>query len=217
MYMKRFLISSIVTLSGSLMGLFAQEASLSKDAVLRAVRTNPAAFGVRASDLNQLAVQDLYFSRHNGITHAYVQQGVNGKKIYQAISGVHFDRNGKPVYLTKGFLSLPEQIPAFTALPAAVLVQKAGLLHETDLAARKVQDISGLEPYRGEYNPETVYTEQVFAQVHGKLQPSMRIIFQSADGTDWWNLLMDATTGQLLEEHNWTLHCAPAAAAAAGG
>ena len=217
MYMKRFLISSIVTLSGSLMGLFAQEASLSKDAVLRVLRTNPSALGVRASDLKELAVQDLYFSRHNGVTHAYVQQGFNGKKIYKAISGVHFDRNARPVYLTKGFCSLPEEMPASTVLPHTVLVRKAGLIHETDLSARNIQDISGLEPYRGAYNPETVYAEQVYTQVQGRLQAAVLIIYQSADGTDWWNLLMDATTGQLLEEHNWTLHCAPAAAAAAGG
>jgi hypothetical protein len=214
--MKRFFLSTIFALSGCLMGLFAQEASISKNAVLNSLRSNPSASGVRASDLKELAVQDLYFSKNNGITHAYVQQGLNGRKIYKAISGVHFDKNGNQVYLTKGFHTLPEQIAEFKSLPTALLLQNAGSLHETDLSARAIQDITSLEPFRGKYLSEMVYVEQVYAAVQGLLQAAVLIIYQSADGTDWWNILMDASNGNVLEEHNWTLHCAPAPAAAGG-
>jgi hypothetical protein len=213
--MKRFLFSSIA-LFGAVACLFAQEASISKTAVLRSVRENPAAMGVQANDLKELAVQDVYVSRHNGITHAYVQQGLNGRKIYKAVSSIHFNKQGIPVHRSPGFIHDLSTVQDLGIMPVNALLQKAGALHETDLSGRVAVDITGLEPFRKQYEPSKVYTEQVYALVNAQLRNALLVIFQSSDGNDWWNMLLDAANGNLLEEHNWTLHCAPVAAAASG-
>src|SRR6187399_3032907 len=54
--------------------------------------------GLSAAEVADLGVSSIVPSRHNGLTHVYLMQRVNGLEVVNAILNIAVDRAGKAVY-----------------------------------------------------------------------------------------------------------------------
>ena len=83
------------------------------------LRDAASTLGLEASDVADVAVTDLVPSPHNGVTHVYLRQRVNGLEIDGAEMGIHIDRLGRIFHRTGAFVrAAGDRAAATPALPA---------------------------------------------------------------------------------------------------
>lgn len=215
--MKKLL--PLLLLSATFATAQAQHEAPGPQQVIDWILQHPEQTGATASDVKELAVQDMFFARESGLLHTWVQQGLNGHKIFGAITGLHFNREGKVVHVAKGFeAGIASRVKAaVNPLPLENLIGAAGQVKEANLSGRSLVAISGIAPYKQEWKTEPVYHETVWFEKGNLLLEARLITFFDAGSGDWWNLLFDASTAELLWENSWTAHCIPAPLKAQSG
>ena len=77
---------------GLLAGLFLFVAQVlpaqnSRETALRFLRDHPTQFGLTAADVADVRVTDEYVTRHNGVTHVWLQQQYAGIPVFNALFG----------------------------------------------------------------------------------------------------------------------------------
>src|SRR5690606_17450387 len=103
--MKRFLLLVLfAAAAGSPTALAQSEAA---STVLNHFQARSAAFGLTAADLADVAVTDEYVSRHNGVTHVYLRQRVDGVEVFNARASAHVTPAGRVVGLHSTFVTEP--------------------------------------------------------------------------------------------------------------
>ncbi len=173
-------------------------------------------FGVTAADLAEAALTDVVPSRHNGVTHLYYRQRVNGLEVDGSEVSVHVDRRGR----------------VFSAVgaPVAELAARAGesrsfpLLSQEDAVAAAA-DRLGLGPVlrldlldsssgadraarfaNSEISEEPIPVRLRYYRVPGsdRLVLAWHLSIKDPRNPDWWSLWIDAETGELVGQMNWT-------------
>lgn len=159
-------------------------------------------------------ISDYYQSPNDPIAHAYVQQAVHGIPVYNAISSVAVKNNQIAVF-NSGFLPPVQSQP--NALPGTekVLLQDAirmASLHkgiETGALATlpspenklRISQFSAANLANGPIRVQEVYFNQ---------NQALRLAWQVEipHKSDWWVMLIDALTGDVLFTGNYTVYCA---------
>lgn len=202
-------------LIGFMSPVMGQERSQEASKVAREyVQNNLEKYKLTQPDIAAMAVSDQYESRHNGVTHVYFVQKHRGIEVQNAIYGVHI-KNGKVAYSTSRFIpNLAEKVNAIDPqLTAYESVERAaaylGLIIDAPL--RQVQQT---DPFSYRFEGGNIAQENI--PVNLRFQPDAKtgavrlawiVGVYEAGSPDYWNLSIDALTGQLLARHNLTLHC----------
>ncbi|MCB1007469.1 MAG: M36 family metallopeptidase [Acidobacteria bacterium] len=173
-------------------------------------------FGVAAADLAEAALTDVVPTRHNGVTHFYYRQRVNGIEVDGAELSVHIDRLGRVFHVsghpivdlanraseTRSFplLSHEDAIQAAASRLGLGTVQALDLLDASagpDRAARFANPSVSEEPI-----PVRL---RYFRTPDGdRLTLAWNLWIKDPRNPDWWNLWIDAETGDLVGRDNWT-------------
>ncbi|MEZ4925721.1 MAG: T9SS-dependent M36 family metallopeptidase [Saprospiraceae bacterium] len=165
------------------------------------------------TDIENWNVSDQYLTRHNQVTHVYLQQTVNGLKIHNAISSVAIQNNE-----VKSFSS------AFHANAAELTNVSAGEEHitpkEAVLQAANSVGITIGNP--GNRNTEPNDNNEFVFDPSGDVSAPIKVslLYQATDedirlawnvelqtGSDWWNIRVDAISGEVLDKNNYTVYC----------
>ena len=187
------------------------------ETALTHLEKNHERFDLTQEDVQNLIVRDNYTSRHNGVKHLYVQQQHKGIPVHNAIVNINIASSGKILntgnrfvnHLTKKINTDVPTLSASQAVQAAarhlelnfretINIEKneGGITQKTVL---NVTDLS-LEPIP----VELIY--QPFAE-DNSVRLAWNILIHTIDHKDVWNLRLDATTGELLDKYNQTVHC----------
>ncbi|MEI6595249.1 MAG: T9SS-dependent M36 family metallopeptidase [Bacteroidota bacterium] len=169
---------------------------------------------LNSNDLSDFVITDQYTDQHNGITHVYLRQRVNGIEIFDANSNMHIDRNGKLISLNNSFVSNIKQ-KAESAIPT-IGVQTALANVGTHLNMNVSNILSKADmPMVNNLlviNDASVSDEPIKIKLHyltvdNALKLVYNIeIFNNATG-DWWNVRVNAQNGAIIEKNNWTVSC----------
>ena len=189
----------------------AQEIALSH---LRAAATE---LDLTASDVADVAVTDLVPSGHNGVTHVYLRQRVNGLEIDGAEMGIHIDRQGRIFHRTGGFVraagNRASAVPQFPALSPDMAVRAAartlGLrAAEADLAI--VESVGGFD-HRVVFSSPELSEEEIPVRLRyfrtsgsDRLTLAWNLNLKVTGAADWFDMWLDATTGDVVGKVNWT-------------
>ena len=57
------------------------------------------------ADLQSMVITDQYTDQHNGVTHIYLRQVVNGIEIFNANSALHLNKEGRLINIQNAFVS----------------------------------------------------------------------------------------------------------------
>jgi len=173
------------------------------------LRAQRGRLGLAGDDLDELAVRDRYQTRRTGITHLYLRQQLGGIDVFNAGASLATDRDGRLVAfgdrlvrrlrarsaVRQPVLSAADAVARAAAHlglgPAAALSE---LARPGGPARAAVFAPSGLSrdeiPVRLEYVP----------QAEAAVNLAWNVLIRTPDGQHWWNLHVDARTGDVLRQ-----------------
>ena len=208
----RLLLMMVLVVSYSTLAAQSQEG----DAAIRHLNELAATKGYQSSDLQQLSITDNYTS--GGITHVYLRQTHQGIDILDATAAVH-SANGKVVSSTIQFhhglnnMKIASPTPNLSAKQAIAKVAQqknysfdgasVQLISEDRKTPRHVQVFSGGDISYNEIKAQLIYV----ATQKGTLQLAWDLAIDEKQGTDYMNYFVDASTGKIIKEVSWTIHC----------
>ena len=181
------------------------------DIALAFLRSHAAAYGLEADDLRDIIVTDRYTSQHNGVTHLYLRQRINGIAVAGGDINANVMPDGRILSLGSRFLPrLAARVNASAAkiapadavrsAAAALGLSVAGKLVQSAGAAPGSYVVGGANFAQNDVPVRPIYVPRPDGQV--RLAWDMEI--QPAGSADYWHMSADALTGQVLARENWT-------------
>lgn len=154
-------------------------------------------------------------SRISGVRNVYLRQAINGMEIYGTESSVHFDRSGKALMINNRFLA---DAPTTLKSSSQGITARQAIVSVSSQMGYKVSNLQEIENIGGK-NKAAVFNE---AGISSRDIPTkLMYYYKEGVGTqliwelsiaentssDWWNFLVDASTGRILDKDNWTVSC----------
>ena len=166
------------------------------------------------TDILNYRISDLYRSKHNGVTHVYLNQEFEGIPVYTAIININVLPNGKVLNMGNRFIAdLQAKVNASTpSIGPGIALQR--LLDEfeiqTDIPLRLKQQIND---HHFIFENDNLALEPIPVKLVYQAMPDKRVRlawnveFYQLDAQHWWNARIDAHTGDLLAHHDQVIHC----------
>ncbi len=136
---------------------------------------------------------------HTGATHVYMNQMIDGVRVFPAVIGVHLNSQRQVMAVHGDVFPLDLRWTAkLTSAQAARAAAKfAGVAFEPRLR-RQIEDAAVIEP--GPFRSEITVTRTIYAMMNPP-RPAYRMLLEK-NGTEWYDIIVDAETGQLLHRRN---------------
>lgn len=185
-----------------------------EDIALSHIQEKAAEWGLTASDVKDLAISDQYTSRHNGVTHVYFTQQYLGVPVYNAITNVSVLPDGRILHTGKRFIAglagkVNVTFPMLTAETAVLSaaahlgLQPEGSLRLLDSPAENSFVFEGANLSRHEIKVNLSYQPMTT----GEVRLAWDLAMEMFDTPDYWSMRVDALTGEVLHQNNWTSKC----------
>src|SRR5690554_5997375 len=165
---------------------------------------------LKQADIQNLLITNRFESKHNGVTHLYLAQSLNGIRVANSSLTAAFDENGNLRYVASRFF------------PKIISQVSSPVLSLTDVIAAQVQnEIPGLQisvipteshkadlvisgsNFEHKGRSELVY----FMTAEKGLKLAWTFDCQMPESPDWYSYYIDAVDGTVLDRVNWTLSC----------
>jgi PKD repeat protein len=205
------ILSTLLLLSVSL-AVFGQ--SNQKDLIQAYLTANQAQLQLKPSDFADWVITDSYNSKHNGVSHVYVNQRFSGIKLYGAISSIAIQNNQIVHFGNRFQRNLDSRINSTNpSLSAAQAVQQVANILELNLSSAPELTESPSEPNSFVFQPSgisrrDIQVELVYhASAQGNITLAWNVNIYTLDGQNWWNIQVDANTGTELDRDNWIVKC----------
>ena len=202
------------------------------DISLDHLERNRAALGFGAADFDEIVVRNRYRTEKSGLTHLYLRQQVGGIDVEGADLVAAIDRDGRMLSqgdrLVRGLLGRIEKREPEISADAAVRAAAGhlGLVAPTSL---QIRSAAGGVERRVVFEPSGISRDEIPAKLvfvvteAGPIRIAWNLVIRMPDGRHWWNLFVDAETGEILEREDWiardvyTVYPAPLASPDEGG
>lgn len=174
-------------------------------------------WNLNEKDIHELKLVDAYKGSKSGVNHLYFIQRWNGTDIYNAITGVHLSDEGKILYTAPRLHSqLAEKVNTYRPSISAETAVKTAARYfgiqapETHKMAALTngidQDVVTFSS--GNISKRPIPARLVYQPDHeGNLRLAWDLSIDVIDDVDWLSVRIDAVTGALLSEANWTVKC----------
>ena len=166
------------------------------------------------ADIADIAVENIFTSKHNGVTHIYFSQQYQGIKIFNASSTVNVLPNGEILQVSNRFLPKVANLVNTTQtriIPETAIYNAASHLEITAVANlnNKVSEARNKTVYRNtNISNSDISVEPIYQLMEdGKLHLAWQLAIDMTEKADFWNIRVDALTGQVIHKNNWTTHC----------
>jgi extracellular elastinolytic metalloproteinase len=175
------------------------------------IRGHKQQLGLTGSDLADVVVADKYASKDTGVTHIYLSQRHKGIEVFNAVLNVNVAKDGSVVNAGNRFVSnLSAAVnSASPGKAASEAVQSAA----SDLGLKPrglaVKESKGGATREMEFNQAGISLEPITAKLvyepvaGGKVRLAWQVEVYEPDAQHWWNLRVDATTGNVLAKSDY--------------
>ena len=187
------------------------------------VQRNRQAFGLAASDVDEVVVSSEVTSRHTGVTHVYLQQRYRGVDVYAGILNVNVRADGSVLSAGNRFVSniaaaAGGQSPRVAAVDAVVAAADHLNLEPTEdfrvIGQRGGPDMASTISDGG-IALEPIEATLVWLPVGPSVRLAWSVDLQESGGDHWWNAFVDAETSESLGKDDLIVHDSAEAIAAA--
>jgi hypothetical protein len=185
------------------------------DIALGFIKQSRQKFGLSETDVLDLKVTDQYTDRHNGVTHIYLRQQIDGIEVVGAEMNTNVARDGKVINLNSSFikelraavkgrnasLSPVQAVEAVTRHLGLTLTEPLETLETTDGTERETTFS------KGGVSSEAIRVKLVFQPVAGNdVRLAWSVELSEISGRHWWNISVDAATGEILAGYDYIDH-----------
>ena len=171
------------------------------------------ALGVQAGDVDELQLQHSYVTQHNGVTHLFFKQHLDGIEVVNGDLGLHIDSDGRLLAVGNRLFPLLREkatSAAPTLRPEQALARAAAHL---GLPRDKASQPLLLETHRGpmpeaRFEGGVLSTEDILVRLryYGD-EAGLHLVWDLAlhlqNGEHWWNLWIDAMDGRVVAKSDW--------------
>ena len=164
-------------------------------------------------DRVEYLVTSQYESKHNGVTHIYLNQIINGLEVFNANSAMHFTKDGKLFLFHNQFINISAQNTIHTnaALSPLDALQKGMAMDgmKTSSALGKTNtELNG----KMSWSDPQASSEKMFAKLgylikDNQLELVWQVEYYNDKTNDWWTSHVEANTGTILSHTTSTAHC----------
>lgn len=176
------------------------------------LQRNRSRLGFAPDDLAEIVVRDRYRSRGSGLTHLYLRQQIDGIGIEGSDWVAAVDRNGRLVSRGDRFIRgvhgrIETRTPELSA--SAALLAAASSLGLTSADPPQVQRAPGGVTHETVFHPSGLSRDEIPARLafirnaDGAIRITWNLVIRTLDGRHWWNLFVDAVTGEVLDRQDW--------------
>lgn len=169
--------------------------------------------GVDSADIANLLITDHYTSQHNGVTHIYVRQQVDGLQVIGANGNIHIAADGSVINEANQFIPhagsrAATRSPHMSAVDATyAAAAQLDLVVTTPVvalqAARGPSQAQLLSD--GGMAQEPISAELVYVPHDNALRLAWNLIINENSGAHWWETQVDAVTGEMLGQVDWVV------------
>ncbi|MBN9522572.1 M36 family metallopeptidase [bacterium] len=174
------------------------------------------ALGLSAADIASAIVTDGYADTSGGMYHAYFKQSFNGLEVFNTSVGVHVTADGRVLTVNGGFVPgiggaatgvAPTPVVSATGAVAAaasyfgITLTSAPVLTSTTGSPDQHSVVA--EPEASQ-NPIT--TRLVYVNTAQGVRPAWEFNLDVPGGDHWYNVAVDAATGQVTFWSDWVEH-----------
>lgn len=172
------------------------------------------AFELTTTDISNYRVSDLYTSKHNGVTHIYLQQQHEGIDLQNAIININILPNGKVLNSGNRFSSdlenrINSSSPAIEPIKALQTV--INKFHSTNSEPLRLKE--KVSEKHSIFENEGIALSPINIRLKYGVQKdnSIRLIwevgFYQLDAQHFWNVQIDAMNGNILDYFDEVIHC----------
>lgn len=167
---------------------------------------------------HQLRLKNTVRDAHNGAEHFYFIQTHLGYEIVNTQFAVHFSKEGEVVFSNQNLINIDPKIEelVFQIERQSVILSKVGQhldipINKDQLRfqqqSKNVWTIPG-----GDIASQPIFLSKVLLpNEKGVFTPTWQVAIEPIGGSDFWNLYLDAETGNIIQQNSWTVHCKPSA------
>jgi extracellular elastinolytic metalloproteinase len=186
-------------------------------AALEHLRKNKQTLHLTDADINDVVLSGQSVSKNSGVKHIYLQQRYQGIEIHNAVSNVNVTKDDQVLNVGDRFQKdASHRVAARQSAPIAAPAAVAAAARHVGLALK--QDLA-VQRQTGAKNGETVFStggialEPITAKLvylplaDGSLRLAWEVSIYELSAQNWWEVRVDAATGELLEKDNLVVHC----------
>lgn len=166
------------------------------------------------ADISDVNINSYHYSKSTNSTLVYVQQQINQIPIFNSI-GVFAIRNQEVVHFAHAYeanvenkinASVPSLSPTDAIYAAA---NQLGLPTPSGLAVVEARSTSHFIYNTGGISYDEIPVQLVFQKNKetNRLTLSWNLSIHAKAENNWWSVRIDAQTGELISQDNWTLSC----------
>lgn len=219
---KNLLITALFLLG--IVSLGWSQAQTPLDAALRYIEQNYESMGLTKMDVTDMSVSHQFTSKNNGVTHIYLMQRHAETEIYNAILTVNVLPSGEILHIGNNLVAdAGAMIEATTPILSAYNAIEAAASH-LDIAIatplnRKETEGTKFFIYEGgsvsnsdisvklRYQPVREINAKGVASEVQSIRLAWDLAIDMKNSSDYWSLRVDALTGKVLDQNNYTVYC----------
>ena len=208
----------LILLFGSAVAL---EASPAAESALDYVRSHHRQLGLTAADLADLVVSSEVKSRHNGVTHVYLQQRHRGIEVFNGLLNVNVGADGKVTSagsraVRRIAAAAGEQTARRSAAEAAAFAAlHLGLRQSKPLSVLRSRSAAATTLSDGGIAVRPIEAKLVWLPLGRRVRLAWSVEIEPTSGEHWWIAFVDAETGESLGKQDLIIHDSAQAVAAA--
>jgi len=184
--------------------------------VVEHLKKNKQKLQLEDADFAELEVSSATESKKSGVKHYYLKQLHQGIEIHGAVTTFNLGRNQDVISMGNRFQK---------GVAKKVKTKQAGLTAEAAVAAAAnylktpLREPLAVKQRSAEANRQVVFSkggislEPIAAKLvyqpasDGSLRLAWEVTIYELDARNWWNLRLDATTGEVLDKDNMVVEC----------
>jgi len=211
LYTRLWILTSLFAFLA--IGLTAQNRSARENALLF-LQENPSKLELTQNDVSDLKVVREYRTKHNGITHVWVQQQYHGIPIFNGLFGLHVKPNGEVIHLGHRFVHelsrrINTDLPSVSAAKAVEMAMAdLGFTGFPAPALRNKTNEQNMLFERGAISKKEIPVSAAYVLTNnGSVRLAWQMVIDQANTPDLWTITVDAQTGLISNKLNHTVYC----------
>ncbi len=194
-------------------GLFAQKES-SLEIALKYLDAQKETLNLTSDDISEYHVNDLYTTKHNGVTHVYLKQKHQNIEVNEAIFNINILSDGKVLNFGNRFVSnLNEKINTTTPSIAPELAVQRVIDHFEIKTTGSIELQSRTSDLEFIFSPEGLALEPIEVELAYEVvdletvQLVWKVRYYQLDAQHWWNARVDAVSGRFIKADDYVVRC----------
>ncbi|MDX5418501.1 MAG: T9SS-dependent M36 family metallopeptidase [Hymenobacteraceae bacterium] len=180
------------------------------------IKANKQKYKVSDKDISDLKLSSESRSKKSGVTHLYIIQQHEGIEIHGAITNMAVTSDGKVVHVGDRLYNgiegkVNSRQPTLDAAGAiAAAARHLGTAVKEPLTVLEAANGNNRETLlsKGGISLEPIPAKLVYQPMFdGSLRLAWEVSIYELDAQNWWNIRVDANTGELLDKDNMVVHC----------